>query len=855
MNKIRQHWPVWLGLSILISVIFYYAIFNGSVQVFDYDMIEQGVRFVLHGYRWIRDFNFPLWDWNHFMGASTFSHGFYFIFSPFWLLFNLLPKIDWVPYAFLYVNILKHVLLFVTSYIYFSEIRKSKLAVYAGSSILTFCGFALGYYNYSHFIDVFLFVPIVLYYIERYLKNGTFKGFVITIAIMAIINGYFLYFFTIYFFIYAIYRYLMIHQKIELVQLFKTGGKFFLYYLLGIGLGSVIFIPSIYTMLGSPRLNIDLNIFRTITRFDLFRYLTGLLSPIVDRNNFNPYVNVYNVPSYGWSGGGAVYSLIITPLLLTQLLVFPMKKRERIIHLIFLTLLLFFAVFPSLYLLLNGSNDTRWMVLYTLFFAYIVTIFIDQKENINLPLLVLTAIGIILSFFIAIFIARRYNIQTNEIYLQIANRNHLILTFILLMYVVGVSLRRYKQLSSLIIIIALIFESFLGLYNIFLNPVDSISMSKEKLAGYQLTNTDIIDFIEKRDSSIYRISSNENAGFNNPMSKDYLGFTFYTSVYNYNTNDFLTQNISSAGGWVVGSNPGKWQFKTMFGAKYWYDTQLMFDPAFGYDYIGTVKYDDRNVEVYENQYAIPLIYSMDETLSYDTWKQLDGLHKMHTLMSNVVLEDSTDTIPEYPNTLFKIDDFSTSLDYTFDQNQSHAIVYVSYPRSEEVTIKLFDGEELIETHYSYEPQYSSVYTTKTFNRVVIDVTNLYGVPEEEFINSVYIEYPNETYPLWHSDIMKNAATEVKLGTNSFNATINLDQEKWIVSSIAYDDNWTIKINGAVVDYEKVNGGFIGLMGQMGVNSIEAHYFPKILIPAILISVISFCILVYLINKYNKSNLM
>lgn len=853
MKFIKNMWPILIGVIILISVVIYYVIFNGSVQVFDYDMTEQGVRFVLHGYRLIHRLEFPLWDWSHFLGANIFSHGFYFLFSPFWLLFNLLPEISSVPYAFLYINILKQILLFVTSYIYFSYIRKTKLSAFVGSCIITFSGFALGYYNYSHFVDILLFVPLVLYFIEKYLKNGTFIGFVLTIMIMAIINGYFLYFFTIYFFIYAIFRYLMFNKKFNLNDFLIVGGKFFLFYLLGLGLSSLIFIPTISTMLGSPRLGLDINLFNTINRYDLFRYITGFLSPIVDRNNFNPFVNVQIVPSYGWSGGAAVYSLIITPLLLTQIFVFKMSVKHRIILISALGLLIIFSLFPSLYLLLNGSNDTRWMVMFTLFLSYLVTIFIDDLDLIHIPTLLLTTLGLIFSFLISFYLTERFNLQPNQNYIDIAIRNSYVLIVILLMYMISIVFFRSKKYFILFFVFIVVFENYLSLYNIFLNPVDSISMTQEKLEGYELTNTDIIDYIKSIDSSAYRISSNENAGFNNPMSKDYMGFTFYTSVYNYEMNDFLVNNLSSAGGWVVGSNPGKWQFKNMFGAKYWYDTQLMFDPAYGYEYIKTIAYDDKNIDIYRNKYPVPLIYSMENELSLTKWLELDGLHKLHSLMSMVVTEDSTETEVIYPNTLFKIQDFSTHLDYTFDTLQSHAIVYASFPRSEEVTISLYLDDQLIETHYSYEPQYSSLYSTQFFNRIVIDVTNLYGVPESEFINTAYIEYPNETYPIWYDNLLNEASTDVVLGTNTFSGSINLEDAKWIVTSIAFDPNWTIYVNDKKVEFEKVNGGFIGFKGIRGENNINAYYFPKVLILSFIISTISFIIFVILYLKGKRKS--
>lgn len=851
----KNKWPFVVITIILLTVIIFYSITNNSVQIFDYDMVEQGVRFVIHGYKWFNDFSYPLWDWNHFFGASIFTHGYYFLFTPFSLFFNILPSINAIPYAFLFVNTLKLFLIFVTSYLYFSKIRKTSLSSFVGASILTFCGFSMGYYNYSHFLDTFVFVPLALYYIEDFINDRKFIGFTLTIMIMSIINGYFLYLFTVYFFIYGLLRYLMTNEKLVIIDLVKTSLLFLFYYLVGLGLGSLIFIPTITTMLGSSRLNLDLSFFKTINRFDLFRFFTGFLSPVVDRNNFNPFVNVKSVASYGWSGGAAVYSFIITPLLSTQFFILKIKKYDKILLSSVLLFFFILSIFPSSYVLLNGSNDTRWMVIFTLLLSYIITIVIDEIESLNIPLLLVTTVTILISLFLAFFISNRYNLQSEQIYLNIAYRNSFILAILLILYSLSIFFfKKYKSMKILLVLL-IIFESYLSLYNIFLNPVSSVSMSYDKMKSYQITDFTLIHTIQDIDNGVYRIDAIEDASFNNSMSKNYLGFSFYSSVYNYNLDTFIQNNIASAGGWIVGSNPGKWQFKTMFGSKYWFDTQNKFFPPFGYQYLKSVKYGEKIIDIYENTLFVPFIYSMEESLSYETWSKLDGLHKMHTLMSNVVLEDSHDSMPNYPNTLFNIGNFGTKLNYKFETKQSHAIVYVSYPRSEEVSIELYLDDQLVEKFYSYEPSYSSIYTTKSFNQINVSVSNLYGVPEDEFINTAYIEYPNETYPNWHNSLTKEASSDIELLNNAFKASLTLAKEKWIVTSIAYDDNWNIEVNGQKVDIKKVNGGFIGFKGVAGLNQIEAHYFPRILIVASIIFISSLILFVSLIYKSRKKSVM
>ena len=104
---------------------------------------------------------------------------------------------------------------------------------------------------------------------------------------------------------------------------------------------------------------------------------------MVDRNDFNPLVSKYVVPSYGHSGGAAVYSFIITPLLLPQLFNLKFDFKHRITLLIFYAFLIIFALFPNLYFLLQGNNDTRWMVMFIFLNVYTITYLLDDFKRID----------------------------------------------------------------------------------------------------------------------------------------------------------------------------------------------------------------------------------------------------------------------------------------------------------------------------------------------------------------------------------------------------------------------------------------------------------------------------------------
>lgn len=851
MSKVKQfllkNWPMTLGTMIILSIVLYYVIFNGGVQVFHYDMMEQGIRFVQHGYDLLRTSGITFWDWNFFMGANIFSHGFYFLFSPFWLIFAALPDKGMVPYAFLYVNMLKHLLLFIFSCLYFKRIRNTNVSVLAGASIITFSGFALGYYNYSHFTDVMLFVPLILYFVEEFVDYRKYLGLIVTITIISIINPYLMILFSGFIFPYTLFRYIVKQEKFDFKSTLIDGTKFVFIFLLALGISAVILYPNLSILLSSPRIEGSVNLFQTISKNDLFRYITSFLQPVVDRNNFNPLISKFIVPSYGHSGGSAVYSLIISPLLIPHLFYVDKDKKHKYGLIVFYLFYVIFGLFPNLYFLLQGNDDTRWMVSFIFLNAYTVSYLLDRVKSFKkIPTLILTtAVSLLLVG--SYFYSRRLGLHNEEIYYSIAKRNVIILGLIIWLYALALMFKHKFALT--LIVFVLVFELYLSLYNIFFNPVSSISMPAEELDSYQLTNDSVIQRIKDIDDDVYRIDVLENYSFNNPMSKDYLGFTFYHSVYNYEIDDFIQNNIASAGGWVVGANSGKWQYKEMFGSKYWFDLTGGRNVPFGYEFVETVQYDKQPVDIYRNLYPIPFMYAMENSLNFDVWKSMNSLEKMRSLMSQVVRYEDENTNVIESGELVHLGSFGTNLIYKFDQIQKDAIVSTVLPRSEELRILLKLDGNIVREYYSYEPQYSSVFVEEAFDEIEFIVTNLYGVPEEEFINEAYIEFPETYFYEWYSDIEDRFVTNFEIDNNRFSGDFVSKKEQWMVTSIAYDDGWSVRVNDEVVEIEKVNGGFIGFKIPSGTLRIEAEYFPESLKVGLSVTFVSLIILFLIKTKH------
>ncbi|MGL4337629.1 MAG: YfhO family protein, partial [Turicibacter sp.] len=77
----KRYYMMLLVLLVVIAHLKY--LLTGQPMIFFGDNIEQVLPFYYHGWDLAHGGSLNLWDWTHGLGASMFSHVYYFITSPF----------------------------------------------------------------------------------------------------------------------------------------------------------------------------------------------------------------------------------------------------------------------------------------------------------------------------------------------------------------------------------------------------------------------------------------------------------------------------------------------------------------------------------------------------------------------------------------------------------------------------------------------------------------------------------------------------------------------------------------------------------------------------------------------------
>ena len=73
---------------------------------------------------------------------------------------------------------------------------------------------------------------------------------------------------------------------------------------------------------------------------------------------------------------------------------------------------------------------------------------------------------------------------------------------------------------------------------------------------------------------------------------------------------------------------------------------------------------------------------------------------------------------------------------------------------------------------------------------------------------------------------KNVCSYFQEGKNSFQAKIDLNEDKMIFFSVPYEKGWTASINGEKAEVVKVDDGLIALKCNAGSNEIQFRYVPQ-----------------------------
>jgi uncharacterized membrane protein YfhO len=307
-------------------------------------------------------------DWTVGMGENTIaSLNYYGLGDVFYLLTAFVPE-NLMPYFYsflLYFRIFLGGLVFI-ALCYEICPGKSDFSYVVGAFAYSFNGFALSSNAHIIFVHAMMYIPLMLLGVERSLKGK--KKFMLTIAVFlfAMTGYYYLYVGTIAMAFFTIWR--LFEFRLKLQEALRKLIAVALEYIIGFGLGAVIFVPSAIGLFESDRYD--------------YAYHISLFFPLGDIINI---VKNINFP-YGENVLSVMPICIIS---IVWVLTDRLKKIQKI-NVILVTLA---VIMPFASYVMTGfaAIYDRWELVIILYMAFVVVVEWDNLFQLNLVQRISTA--------------------------------------------------------------------------------------------------------------------------------------------------------------------------------------------------------------------------------------------------------------------------------------------------------------------------------------------------------------------------------------------------------------------------------------------------------------------------------
>lgn len=764
----------------------------------------------------IRDFSW--YDFRLGLGSSTVLTVAYFLLDPFTWIAYFFEAID-LDIVIYIALIMKNIVLLFFSYSYLKKMKLQGWALNIATLSICFSGWFVGMGQHYNFATVFVLFIGMLYGFERWLQDKKWFFFIIMEGYLAIKSPYFCYMALLFLAVYYLVRFYQENGVCDIKQFLIHGFTTALLCLSGLGLAGVLFIPALGEITNGARVNGGIrptNLFVTLKEYVTYIF-RGLSNNILGINtNFQGYKNFYESP-YMYVG---LSSFFFLPVL------FKRKNRNKSVSLVAILIITSIAFSNLTGVLCSAFSDMtyRWTFVLVPVLALGIGKGIEKwDDNIQIGRI---QVGILVLLVLYLLYLIKNDIEIDAVVIYSVG------TVLILTLFFGIGLKYYKRHKGIILIIICADLIFNGVGSVQMRSLIS-STHKQDIPYFDNTQA-LCEKLEKSDSSFYRICKDySQIDLNDSMIQGYNGERIYTSTLT--KQHWNLQNIFDLG--IKNSN-------------YFYgfeDKQALRDITCGkyliskdeYDYYGYDKVmTDKGYTVYKNRNAMNFGILFDSYILQSDFEKQNLSNRLNGLYYGCVLKDADVEKVErlHPK---KYEDIEKLVPVEFSLKQEDGITYIDIDNNNNpLIIELaaiekcagniyvsFDGEKYLE-----EKVKRLELNGEDKGYYYINLLNIKKIKIDFDINklSEVCVYTQNVEQIEDIVAQKNAnAMEVKLFSNSkISGKVDADKPTLLFLPILYNSGWSIFVNGSEKEQLEVNGGFIGVSLDAGVNNIELSFKPR-----------------------------
>ncbi|TWT06724.1 YfhO family protein [Planococcus sp. CPCC 101016] len=775
------------------------------------------------------------------LGAGTFSElSYYFSTSIVFLMtvtivfilkmINIIQETDvlfWANAA-VFISIIRlAAVLFITTRL-FMYMKISKPAALLGASLYGITGMYFRHVTYwEFFADAFLWLPILLFGVEKIFREQKPGWFLAAVAVSMIDNFYFAY---INFILTALYILFRLFIPLEQVQQDKKKVlmNFAVAGLIGAGISAVSFIPAVYAYLNNHRPPFQ----QEIPWID-----------VTDNILFNS-------------------RFIVLPAFFVLLLFCAFLYRNKTFRLFALLGIVGIAMHhsPLIGSVFNGFSapQYRWEYFLSLVMGGAVAAAFDQLHKFTLRRF---AIAGVFAFFCFALYAYGDEYFTISSLVSIFTFGNLLITLLLLFFYTQFRKPLFKWL-----LMAFLFGwtlLFANLYQVekILEDGNISEVSKELITGPEYDDPEInemLDYIHSKETAeIYRIEWMEGVRNNTPIVQDFQGLSAYSSILNKNLLYFYLYDLEidmgreSVSRYATLGNRAN--LYSLLQGKY--IIRPLGDKNIPYGF--TKIYSTDNYAVHENEYVLPFARSTSTVYQEQLLAEMPMLMREQAMLTGIVLDEAQDAAPLPDSGNNSIDFDATAVGATYNDGNLEVTeetggldVRVKNPTEADGDLFVSFHLENKAANQGFPLQVNDYYTTRKSNQSVyktfVDDLTI-RIPAEE---QVEIRLPQGSYELTgiqlsseSYEILREQASQPDLSSNlvidgshvSLDYS-NVENDDYLKLAIPYERGWRAKVNGQQVEVLKADYGFSAISLEPGDNKISLSYQPPFFKLALLISI-------------------
>ncbi len=863
----REH--SFLFLAFIIPVLIMWMIYIalevfpfGTNSVLVLDLNGQYVNFFADLKNKLHEGGSFLYSWTRSMGGEYMGIFAYYVSSPFSFLVALFSHSN-ITEAILLIILLKAGSMGLTMSYYLNESYKTTpLNTMIFSTCYALSGYAVVMANNTMWFDCLIYLPLVTLGIERIIKRGDFKLFVVSLSMCLLTSFYIGYMVCIYVALYFFCYYLASSHRhgnnfwLEDNHFFKSFGRIILYSGIAIAISAIIILPA-YTSLQFGKNTFSDPDFSWTQRFDWLDFVVRLLPGSYDT------VRPEGLPF--------VYCGIITLLLLPiYFITSRINWRERMMNGVLLSLLLFSFNINALDMMWHGFQKPNWLnYRYSFIFIFLILVCAykaySNLQHANFKNVAIT--GGILVLLVAIIQKLDYKNVDNfkTVWFSIIA----IGVFCVALYFVY--RKKYREMGTAVVLLLVCAELFgAGLMNAVALDEDVLMSSRDSYNNYYEAVFPMVNYVKKHDKSpFYRMEKNfhrqNNGRTNDAMTLGYYGISNSTSTLNKSVIELLHRyGYASRSHWsqYLGGNPVSDAF---IGIKYvisnekidnqvWNEVHTMDVNDIYKDYI--IGSPDK-LYLYENPYALSLAYgSSDKMLDFEITDYESPFYLFNSMAGAIKGYDGDVELfrPLYiDDTVFTNirTDFSTNhkkfsarssgtakIDYKVSVNAGEA-VYMYIPTDYPRECKLSVNGNFVGYYMGNKSdciQYLGVFDEDQMITVTLTLDDepIYIRNNQDYFFSLDTELFKETF----SEIAESNLNITKFEEDYIEGKVTISEgQSLLCTSITFDEGWIVEVDGKKADLIKINDSQIAVKIGEGTHKVTFTYRPKCYVYGSVISVI------------------